>query len=121
MQIVQLKHIKLWQAGTAPNWRLADFEVDQIRDMSLRTAIFYRDNSVGYVVAVEPPLTDMNTASAAGDAKNFVAAYEKLTAACNACHQAANVGFIVIKTRPSRPSSTRSSSGLVDSPAPFGN
>ena len=28
MQIVQLKHIKVWQAGAAQNWRLATFEVD---------------------------------------------------------------------------------------------
>lgn len=42
-QFMQLKHIKLWQAGAAPNWRLATFAVDQIRDMFLRMAIFYRD------------------------------------------------------------------------------
>lgn len=50
-----------------------------------------------YVVAVSAPLAAMKKVSKNGAAKSFAAGCEKL-ATCNACHQAANVGFIVIKT-----------------------
>ena len=103
MQIVQLKHIKLWQAGSSNNWRLAAFEVDQIRDVLLRTAIFYDGLPATFVVAADAPLKAMKAAAAAGDRRAYEAGYVELSAACNACHQAAHVGFIVIKTPDSSP------------------
>lgn len=98
MEIVQLEHIKLWQAGSAKNWRLAAFETDRIRDTFLRTATFYDGMPTKYVVAVDAPLREMKIASTAGDPLAYAAGYARLTAACNACHQAANVGFIVVVT-----------------------
>ena len=44
-----------------------------------------------------PPLGDVEKAIKARDGKAFAGAFDKLTAACNACHQAANRGFIVIQ------------------------
>ena len=103
MQVVQIEHIKLWQAGSANNWRLAAFEADQIRDTFLRTAIFYERIPANYVVAVAAPLKEIKNASAAGDRRAYDAGYAKLTATCNACHQAAHVGFIVVVTPNSSP------------------
>lgn len=103
MQIVQFKHIKLWQAGSALNWHLAAFEVDQIRDTFLRTAMFYEGIPTNYVVAVEEPLSRMKQAARTGDSPSYESGYAKLTEACNACHRAAKVGFIVIRTPTSSP------------------
>ena len=103
MQIIQLKHIKLWQAGSAKNWSLARFEIEQIRDTFFRTAIFYKSIPATYVLAVDMPLAEMKNASEANDSRRYDAAYTKLTGACNACHQAANVSFITIKNPTSSP------------------
>ena len=97
MQIIQLKHIKLWQAGSAKNWSLARFEVEEIRDTFFRTAIFYKSIPATYVLAVDMPLAEMKNAAEAEDSRRYDAAYTKLTGACNACHQAANVPYITIK------------------------
>ena len=103
MQIVQFKHIKLLQAGSARNWRLAAYEVDQISDTFLKTAIFYEEIPARYVIAVQAPLAAMKKAAEAGDGRDYDAGFAKLNNVCNACHQAANVGFVVIKTPASFP------------------
>ena len=48
------------------------------------------------------PIEDVEKAIKAKDRTRFAAAYDKLTAACNTCHQSANRAFIVIQ----RPSSS---------------
>ena len=105
MQIVQLEHVKLWQAGTASKWRLAAYEIDQIRDTLLRTAVFYEGLPAGYVVAADAPLAAMKKAAEVGDVWGYDASFAKLNDACNACHRAANVDFVVIKTPTSSPCS----------------
>ena len=42
------------------------------------------------------PIEEVGKAVAAKDRVRFAAAYDKLTAACNTCHQSANRPFIVI-------------------------
>ena len=44
-----------------------------------------------------PPADDLDEAIKAKDSAKFVKAYAKLTAACNACHEATGVGFIKIR------------------------
>ena len=43
------------------------------------------------------PIGEIEAAIKARDGKAFTTAFDKLTAACNACHEAANRGFIVIQ------------------------
>jgi hypothetical protein len=43
------------------------------------------------------PMAELSKAIDAKDEVAFDAGYEKLTEGCNACHQAANVGWVVIK------------------------
>ena len=45
----------------------------------------------------------MEEAVKAKDAARFDAAYARLTAACNACHQSANVGMVVIQAPKTSP------------------
>ena len=44
------------------------------------------------------PMGEVDKAIDAKDEVAFDAGYEKLTEGCNACHQAANVGQVVIKS-----------------------
>ena len=96
MQLIQLKHVKLWQAGSASDWRLAAFETGEIRERFFKAAMAYSHIPVDDVLSVEKPLSGLDQAIKTLDGVGFNAAYRDLTKACNGCHQAAKVGFIVI-------------------------
>ena len=102
MLTVQSHHAKLWLAGNARNWELAEYQADELKelveDIATRVPV-YKDVPVGKMIeaASLPPLGDVEKAIKAGDGKAFAGAFDKLTAACNACHEAANRGFIVIQ------------------------
>ena len=110
MNVILMEHNKLWFAAKARNWRLAEYQLGEIKEV------------MGDVQDLVPtfknlPLADMldavitNDISAleksieAKDYKTFVSGYDKLTQACNACHQGTENEFIVIQ-RPARPAFT---------------
>ena len=106
MNVILMEHNKLWFAAKARNWRLADYQLGEIKEV------------MGDVQDLVPtfknlPLADMLDAVItkeiaaleksieAKDYKTFVSGYDKLTQACNACHQGTQNEFIVIQ-RPAR-------------------
>ena len=105
MLTVQSHHAKLWLAGNARNWELAEYQADELKelieDIATRVPV-YKDVPVGKMIeaATLPPLDEIEKAIKARDSKVFVSAFDKLTVACNACHEAASRGFVVIQ-RPS--------------------
>jgi hypothetical protein len=99
----QLRHIKLWYAGTSGDWDLIRYEVDRIAESLKRAATLYANIPVEYVKSAEDPLIGMRDAVATRNNKEFVGNYAELTAACNACHLAGHVGFIRIQTPTSSP------------------
>ena len=102
MLTAQLRHIKLWFSGSVSNWELAGFTIHEIEE-SLETAArlhpTYKDSPVGRMIedTVKTPIEDIEKAIKAQNCAAFVSAYDKLTGACNACHQATNHAFIVIQ------------------------
>jgi len=107
MNVILMEHNKLWFAAKARNWRLAEYLLGEIKEV------------MGDVQDLVPtfknlPLADMLDAVItkeiaalektieAKDYKAFVSGYDKLTQACNACHQGTQNEFIVIE-RPTRP------------------
>jgi hypothetical protein len=102
MLTVQSHHAKLWLAGNARNWELAEYQADELKelieDIATRVPVD-KDVPVGKMIeaASLPPLGDVEKAIKARDGKAFAGAFDKLTAACNACHEAANRGFVVIQ------------------------
>ena len=98
MSVIQLRHIKLWHAGTSGDWHVVSFETNQIKDTFLKAAMFYKDLPVANVMSVQEPLDGMRQAAETGDRPSFIRSFEALTNACNQCHKAAQVGFIVIQT-----------------------
>ena len=88
MMLVQNHHAKLWLAGNARNWELADYQVDELKelleDIAKRIPV-YKDVPVGKMIEATtmPPIGDVEAAIKARDGKAFATAFDKLTAACN--------------------------------------
>jgi hypothetical protein len=102
MIMTQIRHAKLWLAGDAGNWDLADYEIDELKEGLedvLKYVPTYKNMPVGQMLeaAIMPPIGAVESAIKARDRARFVAAYNDLTAACNTCHQSANRPFIVIQ------------------------
>ena len=59
----------------------------------------YKDMPVGQMIEATamPQIADVEAAIKAKDRATFTAAFDKLTTACNTCHQSANRPFIVIQ------------------------
>jgi len=108
----QWYHFKLGLAGRLGNWPLANYEVGQIRRSFENTA--YVNTSISGVPLSQvleqqslPPLQEVQAAIAAKNAKGFAMAFGRLTAECNACHAAADVGFIKVQVPTSSPFSNQ--------------
>lgn len=102
MIMTQIRHAKLWLAGDAGNWDLADYEIDELKEGLedvLKYIPIYKDMPVGQMLeaTIMPPIGEVESAIKARDRARFVAAYNNLTLACNTCHQSANRPFIVIQ------------------------
>jgi hypothetical protein len=110
MDVILIEHNKLWFAARERNWPLAAYELGEIKEImgdvqelvptfkSLPLAEMLDAVITKEIVALEKAIE-------AKDLRVFTAGYDKLTAACNACHQGTDNGFIVIK-RPTQPAFT---------------
>jgi hypothetical protein len=97
MILTQLGHFKLWYAGTVQNWPLANYELQQIRAAMGLAKTLYPDSAKSNMDAMAPATDDLGKAIAAKDAASFSAAFGKLTAACNSCHEGTGFSFIKIR------------------------
>jgi hypothetical protein len=102
MVFTQIRHAKLWLAGSAANWELADYEIDELKEGLENAAKHvpdYKGIPVGKMIesVAMPQIESVEKAIKAKDRTLFTATYDKLTEACNTCHQSANRAFIVIQ------------------------
>jgi len=91
----QMRHIKLWFAGSAGNWPLADYEVDGLKDGFEAVNEQLGGNTVAD--AVGAPLAALEKAIDGKQRAAFLSAFDKLTAGCNSCHHTLDHAFIVIR------------------------
>lgn len=103
MSLTQLRHFKLWYAQRVGNWPLANYEMRQFEQTVRRVVQLYP--AVGTLAEAnlirektDPAMADLRKALADKDSAAFENAFVRLTGACNDCHRAANVGFIVVQT-----------------------
>lgn len=99
---IQPRHAKIMHAAHESNWPLAKYELHQLQEALDRVVqVWPRWKGLplgGMVEAVEKgPMAAVEEAIDAKDAAQFNKAFSQLSEGCNACHQAANVGFVVIK------------------------
>jgi hypothetical protein len=104
MSLQQMRHTKLWLAGNAKNWELAAYEVDELSEGFndvIKLHPTHKDAPVApkdaIPIMVTDPIDRLHGAIGKKDSAAFVEAYDALTGACNACHQATNFSFNVVQ------------------------
>ena len=107
MGVILSQHAKLWYAGKARNWELAEFELGEIKevmgDVQDLVPVFKNLPFADMLDAViVKEIADLEKAIATKNFKKFAAGYDKLTAACNSCHEGTEMKMVVIQ-RPTRP------------------
>jgi hypothetical protein len=91
----QMRHIKLWFAGTAGNWPLADYEIDGLKEgFDDVTKLLGDDIAQQHVGGA---MAELEQSVEAKNRDNFVVAFDKLSTGCNACHTTLDHAFIVIQ------------------------
>lgn len=99
---VQPRHIKLALAGREKNWAYAAYELRELNEAFGRIADVWpewRSMPIPDMIraALGDPMATLAQAIKNRDAGQFAAAYGQLTDGCNACHQSADRGFVVIQ------------------------
>jgi hypothetical protein len=103
MNAAQTRHMKLYLAGKAQNWDLADYELQLLRTNITDAALLYADIPVSNVTKMVEPLNAIEDAIKAKDSRRFDRTVAVLTEGCNSCHQSMNRGFIVIRLPTEQP------------------
>ena len=99
---VQPRHIKLALAGREKNWPYAKYELHELQESFERVVrVWPKFKGLpldGMMDAItKGPMAEVSQAIEEKSSEKFTTAYGRLTEGCNACHQAANVGLVVIK------------------------
>jgi hypothetical protein len=103
----QMRHAKLWFAGTDGNWPLAQYEVDELHEGFEDVKTFhpaFENMPTAPLVAefVANPLSELDKAIKDRNGAEFTTGFDDLTNGCNGCHKQVGLGFNVIK-RPTSP------------------
>jgi hypothetical protein len=106
MTLQQLRHIKLWFAGHAGNWPLADYEIGELNEGFEDVDKLLGGGTVEKMVGA--PLKELQKAIDDKNGTAFAAAYDRLSAGCNACHHALDHAFIAIQRPTTLPYSDQS-------------
>lgn len=107
MNAVQSRHMKLWFAGKAKNWGLADYELRELQAGLVEAAVLYEGIPVSNVTTMAKPVQSIADAIKAKDTKLFAKGVGELTDGCNACHQSMQRGFIAIRVPTEQPFSNQ--------------
>lgn len=105
---IQLRHAKLWYAGTGGNWKLAKYELDEIQE-GLEDVKKYHLNFEGRSLAemvgsiTSGPVEKLAKVIQARQKALFMKSFDGLSQACNTCHTANGLDFIYIQRPVSQP------------------
>jgi hypothetical protein len=101
MNAMQLHIAKLWYAGGAGNWKLADYELHELTEgIQGAESLHAEKNNVKItpvLQAMQKTLVDsLALAVKANDEIQFKLAYGRTISTCNDCHKAAGYPFIYV-------------------------
>ena len=107
---LQIRHARLWQAGEARNWMLAQFQLAELREAlegvveqnGDHAALQPRRLAEVLPEMMDPSLKQMQVAIDAQDGAGFDRAFDAVSASCTGCHAGAEHGFLIIQ-RPKTP------------------
>ncbi|MFN7945460.1 MAG: hypothetical protein U0Z53_08915 [Blastocatellia bacterium] len=112
MTEIQAHHSRLWFAGQAGNWLLAEHQLKGLQAAFEKAGFIYEKwEDVPKPLSTLIPLVTRNEigkireAIRAGNKTEFTASFERLTKDCNTCHRATDREFIVIQ-KPTAPGYT---------------
>jgi hypothetical protein len=104
MSSIQSHHSKLWFAGQNNNWKLADFEIGEIKEALEGIRKYDTDRKESeQLVMLNPAIDSMSGAIAQKNPARFKSAFHLLTTTCNNCHHAVSFEFNVIKVPDASP------------------
>ncbi len=96
MSATQMRHTKLWFAGKAGNWKLAEYELYELKEGFDNAIKFHPKRSESLLKITEYPLKQLKTSISKKNNMRFIHAFEVLTNSCNTCHKASNFEFNVV-------------------------
>ncbi|SRR5258706_840685 len=98
MSGIQVHHAKLWFAGQNQNWKLADFEVTEMKEALAAIKKYCSDRpETKEIGMIDQSMDSIINAVQQKDLVDFKKGYILLTNTCNSCHQLTSHGFNVIK------------------------
>jgi len=100
--IIQPRHAKLGLAGKAENWALAGYMFSELKlGFGVVGRAVPRWKGLPVPDLIEAAMTQtwpvLDFAIKAGEPRQFLEAYQKLTQGCNNCHATLDHAFVVIK------------------------
>jgi cytochrome c556 len=100
---IQTHHAKLWYAGINDNWKLAQYEIDELKERFEQARTVETDRpEVKMIPMMYPSIDSINAAISHKNLAQFKSGFQLLTASCNSCHSANNFEFNII-TIPTAP------------------
>ena len=108
MSSIQSHHAKLWFAGNAENWRLADFEIHEIGEAldNLKKYVTERRETSSLPIIL-PAIDSVSHAIELKNLSAFKTAYILLTNTCNKCHDQVSYPFNRVKVPETPPFSNQ--------------
>ncbi len=103
MNTIQLHHAKLWFAGINKNWKLANYEIGELREtFEQARKVETTRPEVKSIPIIYPPLDSLQDSIDRKDLAEFKKDFQFLTNTCNTCHRDNHFEFNIIKI-PSAP------------------
>lgn len=97
MSNIQIHHSKLWFAGKNENWKLADFEINEIKENLEDIQNYETDRTESQMTPmINPALDSVSNAIQQKNLIQFERSYNLLTNTCVNCHRSTNYEFIQI-------------------------
>lgn len=98
MSSIQNHHAKLWFAGKNQNWKLADFEVNEIEENLEGIKKYCSDRSETKSIGmIDQAMDSISKTIQQKNQNSFRDKYMDLTNTCNKCHQETEHEYNVIK------------------------
>jgi hypothetical protein len=94
---IQTHHAKLWFAGMNNNWKLSEYEIDEIKErFEQAREIETGRPEVKMIPMMYPAIDSVTNAIKQKNIQAFTAGFQLLTNSCNNCHAANHFEFNVI-------------------------
>lgn len=95
---IQVHHSKLWFAGEYENWKLADFEINEIKENLENIQKYETDRSESEMIPmIKPALDSVSDAIQKQNLLKFKSSFNLLTNTCVNCHITTKHEFIQIQ------------------------